>query len=105
MESQTLISSKEFCIENMISDSQQMVFVSYKRIIFTIITFSTSSIVHPLFYWPEDNLTHINFIFIYNKEDMVLYIDYLTHIIGQLHLAKLSWTVKSLEDIIRLSQV
>ena len=32
MESQTLISSKEFCIENMISCTQQMVFVSYKRI-------------------------------------------------------------------------
>ena len=32
MESQTLISSKEFCLENMISCTQRMVFVSYKRI-------------------------------------------------------------------------
>ena len=32
MESQTWISSKAFCIENMISSTQQMIFVSYKGI-------------------------------------------------------------------------
>ena len=55
MESQTWISSKTFCIENMISRTQQMIFVSYKGIWVKWDNFHNYYFFSPLYWTPSMN--------------------------------------------------
>ena len=60
MESQILISSKEFCLANMISCTHQMVFVSYNRICLIWDNFHDYYFFNPLYCTSTQILATIN---------------------------------------------